>query len=262
MSLGDWALVAVASVAASSAGVVLVRKYVDGKVLRDHHEATDPMMACVGTLFAILLGFMVANAMTRFEEARINVQEEAGAAGDVFRLARNLPPPTNMVIMTDCVNYMEGVADEEFKLMENGKMSDKCWQTYSDLWQHCTTYEPKTQGQSNLHQGLVQSMTKLGECRRARNAQIDYRLPGVLWTVVYAGAVSIALFTFFFGVSDLRLHLGMTTVVTIVLVLNIYLLGAFDSPFSGEVKVTDVPFQINKTLFSKVLADETKGIHK
>jgi ABC-type branched-subunit amino acid transport system permease subunit len=262
MSLGDWALVTVGAVAASSAGVLLVRKYVDGQLLRDHHEATDPMMACVGTLFAILLGFMVANAMTRFEEARLNVQEEAGATGDIFRLSRSLPPPTNMMIMTDCVNYFDEVSDQEFKLMEAGNMSDKCWQIYSDLWQHCTKYEPKTQGQSNLHQGLVEAMTKLGECRRARNAQISYRLPAVLWTVVYAGAVAIVLFTFFFGVRNLRLQLFMTSIVTIILVLNIYLLGAFDSPFSGEVKVSAVPFEVNRTLFHKALADEQQRVHK
>ncbi len=52
MSLGEWALVLVAAVAVSTAGVAFVRKFVDGDVLRDHHEATDPMMACVGTLFA------------------------------------------------------------------------------------------------------------------------------------------------------------------------------------------------------------------
>jgi hypothetical protein len=261
MSLGDWALITVGAVAASSTGVLLVRKYVDGQVLRDHHEATDPMMACVGTLFAILLGFMVANAMTRFEEARLNVQEEAGATGDVFRLSRSLPPPTNMIIMTDCVKYFDGVADEEFKLMEDDKMSDKCWKIYSDLWQHCASYDPKTQGQSNLHQGLVEAMTKLGECRRARNAQISYRLPSVLWTVVCAGAVAIVLFTFFFGVKNLRLQLGMTSIVTVVLVLNIYLLAAFDSPFSGEVKVSSIPFEDNKALFHKALADEQKGVH-
>jgi len=240
----------------------VVRKYVDTELLRDHHDATDPMLACVGTLFAILLGFMVANAMTRFEEARLNVQDEAGAAGDVFRLARNLTPPANMVIMTDTVRYLDGVCDEEFKLMEEGKMSDKCWQAYADLWQDCTKYDPQTQGQSNLHQGLIQSMTKLGECRRARSAQIFYVLPRVLWFVVVVGAVSIILFTLFFGVNSLGLQLIMTSIVTLVLVLNVYLLAAFDSPFSGQVKVQSIPFEVNKKLFHEALAEDQKAAHK
>ena len=262
MSIIFWILIAIAAVALSCAGVIVVRKYVDTELLRDHHDATDPMLACVGTLFAILLGFMVANAMTRFEEARLNVQDEAGAAGDVFRLARNLKGPTNLTIMKDTVHYLDTVCDEEFQLMEDGKMSDKSWQAYSDLWQHCTQYDPQTQGQSNLHQGLVESMTRLGECRRARSAQISYSLPRVLWIVVAVGAVSIILFTLFFGVQSLGLQLAMTSIVTLVLVLNVYLLAAFDSPFSGQVKVQSIPFEVNKKLFHEALAEEEKAAHK
>jgi len=262
MSIFLWIVIAIAAVALSCAGVIVVRKRVDTELLRDHHDATDPMLACVGTLFAILLGFMVANAMTRFEEARLNVQEEAGAAGDVFRLARNLKPPANKAIMVDTVKYLDAVCEEEFQLMEDGKMSDKCWQTYSDLWQDCTQYDPQTQGQSNLHQGLVEAMTHLGECRRARSAQINYSLPRVLWIVVAVGAVSIILFTLFFGVNSLGLQLVMTSIVTLVLVLNVYLLAAFDSPFSGQVKVQSIPFEVNKKLFHEVLAEEEKAAHK
>jgi hypothetical protein len=262
MSIILWIVIAVGAVAISCAGVIVVRRNINTDLLRNHHEATDPMMACVGTLFAILLGFMVANAMTRFEEARINVQEEAGAAGDIFRLANNLPSPTNKKIMTDVVAYLDGVCDEEFKLMEDGKMSDHCWKIYSDLWQDCTEYDPQTQGQSNLHQGLVEAMTTLGECRRARNAQISYCLPHVLWIVVAVGAISIILFTLFFGVSSLPLQLCMTSIVTLVLVLNVYLLAAFDSPFSGQVKVQSIPFEVNKKIFHEALAQELQATHK
>ncbi|MBS1999066.1 MAG: DUF4239 domain-containing protein [Cyanobacteria bacterium SZAS LIN-2] len=262
MSVILWIVIAVAAVTVSCTGVIFVRKSINTEVLRNHHEATDPMMACVGTLFAILLGFLVANSMTRFEEARINVQEEAGAAGDIFRLARSLPPPTNTKIMSDVVAYFDAVCDEEFKLMEDGKMSDRCWKIYSDLWQDCTKYDPQTQGQSNLHQGMVEGMTTLGECRRARNAQISYCLPRVLWIVVAVGAVSIILFTLFFGVSSLSLQLCMTSIVTLVLVLNIYLLAAFDSPFSGQVKVQATPFEVNKKLFHDAMAGESQAAHK
>src|SRR5580658_5161145 len=106
MTLGDWVLINAGAVSVSAIGVVVARRLVSPKLLKEHHDATDPMMACVGTLFAILLGFLVANAMTRFEEARLNVQDEAGSAGDVFRLARSLPPPTNTAIMEDCVKYL------------------------------------------------------------------------------------------------------------------------------------------------------------
>ncbi|MBU6454881.1 MAG: DUF4239 domain-containing protein [Cyanobacteria bacterium REEB67] len=262
MALGEWAAITGLAVGASCGGILLIRKFIKTQTLKDHHEATDPMMACVGTLFAILLGFMVANAMGRFENARQNVQEEAGAVGDVFRLARGLPSPCNTDIMKNCVAYLDAVSPEEFAAMRESKMSDKCWDIYSKMWDQCISYDPQTQGQSNLHQGLVEAMTKFGECRRARSAQLHYALPPVLWTVVFIGAAAIIIFTFFFGVENVALQVGMTAAVTIILSLNIYLLKAFDSPFDGQVYVSPIPFEANKKLFSDALAQELNHPHK
>jgi hypothetical protein len=256
MDLLHWGLLAAGATAASCAGVYLVRKFGRTETLKDHHDATDPMMACVGTLFAILLGFMVANAMTRFEEARINAQEEAGAVGDVFRLSRGLPAPTSTEIMKNCVAYLDAVSKLEFESMRHDQMNDKCWDIYSNMWQQCTAYDPKTQGQSNLHQGLVQAMTKFGECRRARNAELSYQLPTVLWAVVWAGAISIVFFTFLFAIENMYLQMAMTSVITLILFLNIYLLAAFDDPFNGEVFITPVPFESNLKLFNQILSEE------
>jgi hypothetical protein len=38
-------------------------------------------------LFAVLLGFMVADAMQRFSLARQTVEQEASSLGNIFRLA-------------------------------------------------------------------------------------------------------------------------------------------------------------------------------
>ena len=60
-----------------------IRKGFGIQSLRSHHEVSDPLLACVGTLFAVLLGFMVANAMTRYDLARVNMEQEAGALGAI-----------------------------------------------------------------------------------------------------------------------------------------------------------------------------------
>jgi hypothetical protein len=81
----------VGSIGASIGSMWLVRKYLGLSSLREHHEVSDPLLACVGTLFAVLIGFMVASAMGRFEEARLNVEREAGAVSDLYRLSLGLP---------------------------------------------------------------------------------------------------------------------------------------------------------------------------
>jgi hypothetical protein len=256
MTLVEWSFVTLLIVCLADLGLIIVRRRMDLGSLRQYNEVTDPLLAVVGTLFAILLGFMVANAMTRFEEARNNVQQEAGALGDIFRLAGAIPSPIGPQLRTQCTRYAEIVVRDEWKLMEEDKMSDAAWNVAGDMWQQCIQYEPKTQGQSNLHQTLLEVVSHFGECRRARLAQLTYALPPSMWCIVCVGGFATILFTYFFGVENLRLQITMTSILATVLSLNIFLLISFDDPFSGDVRVSAAPFEADQILFRSVMDHE------
>jgi len=226
--------------------MLLVRKNVPVTQLRTHHDVTDPLLAVLGTLFAILLGFMLANSMQRFEAARDNLQQEAGATGDIFRLASGLPADVKEKTRKDCLTYLDLVITDEWAQMQQNKLSDKAWDTYSALWDDCLGYEPKTQGQSDIHQTLLASMTKLGECRRARNAELTYALPRTLWFIVFFGGLSTIAFTYFFAIEDVKLQILMTSVITIIIGLNIYMLAGYDAPFSGDIALTPAAFETTR----------------
>ncbi|PWU03282.1 MAG: hypothetical protein C5B53_00565 [Candidatus Melainabacteria bacterium] len=256
MSLAQWSLITLFIVIVADCGLLIVRKRYDLDLLRNYNEVTDPLLAVVGTLFAILLGFMVANAMTRFEEARNNAQMEAGAVGDIFRLAGAADDCNTVNLRRQCLQYVEDVANVEWKMMERHKMIDTAWNVYGDMWQEILHCEPKTQGQSNIHQSLLAAITQLGECRRARAAQLSYALPTSLWVIVCVGAIATIFFTYFFGAEKLPIQLTMTSIVATVLSLNIFLLISFDDPFSGDVRISSAPFDVDVKIFRSVLAHD------
>jgi hypothetical protein len=230
------------AVALSIGGMFVVRRKVSLNNLRAHHDVTDPLLAVLGTLFAILLGFMLANAMQRFEEARSNAQTEAGVLGDLFRLADGLPQQLKEKTRKDCLVYLDVVTQEEWSLMQKSQMSDRAWSIYGELWQDCIHYEPQSQGQSNIHQALVETMAKVGECRRARAAELNYSLPRPLWLVLCFGGLCTVAFTYFFAVENVRLQILMTSVLTSIICLNVYMLAGYDAPFSGDIAITPDAF--------------------
>jgi hypothetical protein len=59
--------------------------------LTSHHEVANPMMSVVGTLYSVLLGFMVVCAFNRYDGCRAGLQAEANAVSDVFHLSMGLP---------------------------------------------------------------------------------------------------------------------------------------------------------------------------
>ncbi|MBS2009638.1 MAG: DUF4239 domain-containing protein [Cyanobacteria bacterium SZAS TMP-1] len=256
MSFLLWNVITLAAVLVSIGGMLVFRKFTDREKMKENNPVTDPLMATIGMLFAILLGFMVANAMTKYEECRLTVLAEAAAVGDIFRLARGLHSADSRPIMIDCLDYIDTVVEMEWPQMAEMETNDRAWSIYTDMWKQISRVEPKTQGQSNIHQVLVQSITKLGECRRARSAQLQSKMPAVLWLVVISGAVITVVFSFFFGLDSVILQTVMTAMLTYVLCMNMYLLVSFNTPFVGDIKLKPTAFSVNRPIFRQILKDD------
>jgi hypothetical protein len=234
------------SIPVSLGGIFLIKKSIKNESLKMHHDVIDPVLAVLGTLFAILIGFMLANSMQRFESARANVEHEAGAIADVYRLSAALPVEVRDQARKHCLRYTQSVIKDEWPAMQSGNFSDSSWDAINEIWADVLPYQPTTQGQSNIHQLIVSAITQAGECRRTRFAQLTYRLPNTLWFIVIFGGVSTVVLTFFFSVTSLRLQIAMTSIITMIIGLNIYMLAGYDAPFSGDIALTSAPFKASE----------------
>ncbi|MBX9686986.1 MAG: DUF4239 domain-containing protein [Candidatus Obscuribacterales bacterium] len=210
---------------------------------------TDPYSQFVGMLFAVLLGFMVADAMQRFGTARQTVEQEASALASVFRLADGLSDEGKNKLQRLCLNYAEEVIHVEWPLLAKKETSMQTWETYRKLWRGCTEYDPETPRQVAAHSALLPCMATLGECRRLRVDALHNGLHPVLWCSLIIGGVATILFTYFFNVENIRIQAVMVSIVSLVICLNIFLLFSYDDPFSGEVMINPTAFETQLQLF-------------
>jgi hypothetical protein len=259
MNLLTGIIVSVVAVTLSIVGLLLIRKMRASSSFNEHHDVTDPMLSVVGTLFAILLGFMVANSMQRFEEARVNVQEEANAIMDLYRLAEGLPKKDEDNLREHLVKYNESVVADEWKNMGDKKISIEAYKYYDLIWTDCATFKPKEDAHNNLHQKILDCVTTLSDSRRMRLYSLHNGLPKPLWGALAAGGLATIVFTYFFRISNVKLQCLMTGLVTLAICLNLFLLASFDDPFSGDVAVSSMPFEINIQAFR--LASTVKRDH-
>lgn len=234
--------------------MLMVRKRADLNELRMNHAVADPLLSVIGTLFSVLLGFLVAGAIQRFDEARINVQEEAGALADVFRASAGFPEPLRSELQNKCTSYADVLINKEWEMMEQKKSSPEAWEIYSDIWRLCVEFVPANNGQSNVHQAVLSAISHLGNYRTLRFAAMVNQLPLGMWVVVFAGGGATIAFTYFFEVQNEKTQVLMTGLVATVMALNIFLLANYDYPFSGDVRVSSAAFQLDLDLFKKFLA--------
>jgi hypothetical protein len=207
-------------------------------------------------LFAVLLGFMVADSMQRFGNARATVQQEASALGNIYRLAEGLPDSQRDNMRTLCKEYAKEVIEDEWPMLSEKKDSLLAWAVYRKMWTSCTTYEPVTARQSNAQQLLLAAMESISENRRLRVEALHSGLPVQLWTVLILGGVATIIFTYFFGSENFTIQIIMVSIVSLVICLNLFLLATYDDPFSGDVKVMPDAFETQLRLYR--LDDELK----
>lgn len=232
----------------SIAGLLGARVFLKSD-LKSQHDITDPYSQFVAMLFAVLLGFMVADSMQRFGDARRTVQAEASALANVFRLSEGYPKDECSKLRHLCLDYAQEVANVEWPLLTKHQVDSNAWAIYRKLWKETTTFKADTQSEANVQQALLTAMTAVGDNRRMRVEALHSGLPLDLWLVLIIGGVATIVFTYFFRADDVKIQIVMVGLVSLVICLNLFLLSSYDDPFSGDVMVTPSSFETQVKLF-------------
>jgi hypothetical protein len=239
----------------SIAGLLGARYFLKGD-LKSQHDITDPYSQFVAMLFAVLLGFMVADSMQRFGDARRTVQAEASALANIFRLSEGYPADECSKLRHLCLEYAEEVTNVEWPLLTKHQVDLNAWSIYRKLWKETTTYKVDTQSEANVQQALLTAMTAVGDNRRMRVEALHSGLPLDLWLVLIIGGIATIVFTYFFRADDVKIQIVMVGMVSLVICLNLFLLSSYDDPFSGDVMVTPAAFETQVKLFKLELEEK------
>ena len=75
------------------------------------------------------------------------------------------------------------------------------------------------------------------QARRTRLIASDGTVPGVIWTLLFGGAVLTIAFALFFGTRSLLAQSVMMALLSALIFSELLAIAVIDRPFSGAVKV-------------------------
>jgi hypothetical protein len=243
----------------SVSGMFLVRKFVHLEKLQSYHEVGGYLLAVLGTLYAVVLGFAVVSASEGLDRATVNVEKEANSIADVFRLAEGFPLQNRQEIQLACDRYVHLVIEDEWTTMNSAKASAKCWQQVDIVWSSIRNYEPKTESQKAFYSQILCAMDEFGDCRRERLISAKNTVSPLLWLVLLVGGTSTTVFTYFFGINSVRVQALMTVLVSVTLSSNILLVALYSSPFTGEFGVKPFAFDMDLKMFDGLAKQRAPG---
>jgi hypothetical protein len=200
-----------------------------------------PMVQVTGTLFAVVLAFVILAAFQTYNGAKMGAQTEASAVLEMARTAAFFPAAQRDQLRADLVCYGRAVVDQEWPAMRDGHSSP-----FVDYW--VAAYRGEF-GRLDLHspreqlgfQELLEQGTTRTAGRQQRLSDDSPAVPTPLWLVlVFGGCVAVALQL---GMADprerLRIHglmvAGLASVVAAGL-LVVYFLDHPYQPHSGGIQ--------------------------
>ncbi len=226
----------------------IVRNFISHETLRKAHEVGGYYLSLVGTVYGILLGLVVLDAITKFQAAEKTVNTEAKTLLAVYSLSSQFPD--DQASIRGLVRNYVKEAINEWPLMEKGEDSKKASNELLALIHVINSIDPTTPNQQSIYSLLLSETNSLWESRTDRTKVSNFGVPTVEWVVLLIGAGIVIIFTFFFTTESHGIHLAMRALVTLLIAMSLYLVLLFGAPFSGDLKVSDKPFRFVEGLVS------------
>ena len=231
------------TVALSLLGLFAVRRRVPASAQRKHHDVAGFIIAIVSVIYAVLLALVVVAVWEDFGEARETTEREANGLATVFRLAHGLPAPLQKQIREHSEIYARAVAEEEWAAMSRGQTSPRAVGALDELWQIYTEWEPHTARQSAIYQESLSALDELSNDRRHRLLESRDGIPNLMWVVLVFGGAGTIIFTYFFGIENLRVQALMTALLAAEIGLVLFLISALNYAFNGDLRVQPEAFE-------------------
>lgn len=209
---------------------------------RPHNDLIGWQVTVVGTTYAVIIGFMLYTVWTNFQVAEGNAEAEANCLLNLARTAKGLPKDQDQKIFNLANRYVDVMLQEEWPAMDRGSFSPESHRIVQQLWTTVTKADVHTAAEQISLDHAFTGLYEMTNHRRVRQLEAVENLPGILWTLLVAGAIVTIVSACLFGSVEFKLHLIQVAMLALVLSLVLVAIADINRPFQGSVHVSPAAF--------------------
>ncbi len=230
-------------VLAAVAGLVTARRFIPHHKLKGHNDVTGPIFGAMGTVYAVLLAFVLIVVWENFDKSKANAQNEANCLGDLYRDAESFLPSFKQEVRALLKEYADAVVDDEWKAMVRGESSPRVEEAVKKMFLLYSSYLPRTSTEQAFFEESLDELNQLDDLRTMRLMDSRNGINFLLWFVLVGGGVVVIVFTFFFGVENFKTQLITTVLFTVLISLFLFTILSMDYPFTGDISISPAAFK-------------------
>jgi hypothetical protein len=231
------------AIAVALVGLVVVRRLAPASWLHANNEVAGNYLQTLGTIYAVLLAFVVFVVWQQHNDVRGAVEREANELSDLDRLIQAFPGTVQAQVSTCTDAYRQAVVEDEWTAMAHGRASQRAEEALEQIWQALEAIEPRTRREEVLYAEALVQFNELSDARTHRLHCGRLRLPPSLWTLLLTNGGLVIGSMWLFGLGSFWAHALMTIALAVSIAFILYLIADLDNPFWGSWQVTADPFR-------------------
>jgi hypothetical protein len=187
--------------------------------------------------FALLLGFVVFLAFTKYDETRAGAEAEALAVLQQFEIAQLMPEDVRPRLTGELICYARSVVGQEWPALDGDGAVDQINPWGAQLFRTLHEIEPEANSEQSAYDqwlGLTQARE---EARRDRLHAADGIVPLPVWIVLFLTAGLILVYLLFFADSGeaASAQAIMAGSVGAVVAASLLVLVALNHPYESSI---------------------------
>jgi hypothetical protein len=213
-----------------------------------HNDVIGWQIAILGTIYAVMIGFMLYAVWGNYQTAETNANNEANDLVNMYRSADGLAQVSRDQIQQNARNYVQSVITQEWPQMDRDSTGTSgnhyMGQPYvMGMW-HSVAGAPANNlaEQANLRQVMIE-LSSMTEHRRVRLLESRTGMPGILWGVLVVGGMITIGSSCLIGSENVLLHFVLIIALSLLIALALVAIADIDRPYQGSIHVDPTAFQ-------------------
>jgi hypothetical protein len=227
-------------------GLFLARRFLLPR-LRWHdgvNDAVSGTVQAIGVFYGITVGLIAVGVWSTNSNASDLVSREAASIGALYRDVGGYPEPLRDDLQSRLRDYTHAVIEQAWPAQRQGHLVDTGTQILNDFQTDLFSFEPSTAGQTALHSETLRAYNSLIEYRRLRIDAVGSGLSGVMWAVIWIGAVISIGVAYLYKIEDPKVHAIQIGLMAGFLAIVLFMIVINDKPFYGYVSIPPDPYQL------------------
>ncbi|MEO6983599.1 MAG: DUF4239 domain-containing protein [Edaphobacter sp.] len=208
-----------------------------------HNDLIGWQLNVLGTMYAVIIGFMLYTVWTDFGTASMNTTAEANAIVNIHRLAAGLPLEQQEAMRQHAQDYVGAVIYRGWPAMSRGEVSTESSEISRKMWHTLMSIQSPTPTQVIAEDHALYELSTLTEHRQMRQLAVSSKLPSILWCVLFLGGALTIFSACLFGQENVVLHGIQVFALSFLISLVLVAIADINRPFQGAVHVSDAAFR-------------------